>query len=102
VAGRDGEPIIGPTRRTLLDGTVIAVSAVRASSYPDGVKYSFQHFDPETGATLLRYDNAHDDPDLGAHHRHGSDLDPNDPDREVEFEDVYDHLRTFLDEVTGP
>lgn len=102
MAGRDGEPIIRPTRRTLPDGTVVAVSAVRASGYHGGVKYSFQHFDPETGATLLRYDNAHDDPELGAHHRHGSDMDPDDPDREVEFDNVYDHLRTFLDEVTRP
>lgn len=99
VAGRDGESIIGPTRRTLPDGTVIAV---RASDYPGGVKYSFQHFDPETGATRLRYVNANDDPELGQYHRHGSDLVPDDPDREVEFEDVYDHLRTFLDEVTRP
>lgn len=98
--GRDGEPIIRPTRITLPDGTVIAVSAVRASGYPGGVKYSFQHFDPETGATLLRYDNAHDHPELGAHHRHGSDVDPDDTDREVSFEDVHEHLRQFLDEVS--
>lgn len=102
MADHDGEPIIGPIRRTLPDGTVMSVSAVRASDYPAGVKYSFQHFDPETGATLLRYDTAQDDPKLGPHHRHGSDLDPDDPDREIEFENVYDHLRTFLDEVTSP
>lgn len=82
------------------DGTVISVRAVLASDYPGGVKYSFQHFDPETGATLLRYDNAHDDPSLGEHHRHGSDLDSEDVDSELEFENVHEQLRRFLEEVT--
>jgi hypothetical protein len=82
------------------DGTIIAIRAVLASDYPGAVKYSFQHFDPETGATLLRYDNAHDDPSLGEHHRHGSELDPDDHDAELEFDNVYDQLRKFLAEVT--
>lgn len=99
--GRDGDYIIGPQRETLRDGTVIELRAVWASAYPGGVKYAFQHFDPETGATLLRYDNAHDDPELGDHHRHGSELDPDDIDRSIGFVDVHDQLRKFLDEVNS-
>lgn len=95
----DDRYVLGPRRDRLPDGTVIEIEAVRTSEYPGGVKYSFQHFDPVEGITLLRYDNAHDDPDLGEHHRHGSDLDPADVDRAIELTNVYDHLRTFLDEV---
>ena len=99
MTGRD-EVLIDHQRKELDDGTMIEVEAVRAEDAPGGVSYSFQHFDPESGATLLRYDNAHDDPDLGEHHRHGNDLDPTDVDRELELTNAYDHLRTFLDEVT--
>ncbi len=48
-------------RRIVLgDGTIIEAVAFKipkSRNYPQGTKYSFQHYDPITGKTILRYDN---------------------------------------------
>lgn len=43
-------------RDVLEDGTMVEVTVYRIEDnehYPSGYKYSFQHWDPETGETLL-------------------------------------------------
>lgn len=78
-------------------GTRVTLFACEDSGRPGGYKYSFQHYDPETGTTLLRYDNAHEHPDAGWHHRHVGDSEP----EPVEFEGLETHLRQFRREVVG-
>jgi hypothetical protein len=51
-------------------GTHVSLFACEDSDRPGGYKYSFQHYDPDTCRTLLRYDNAHEHPVAGWHHRH--------------------------------
>lgn len=61
-------------RDVLEDGTMIETTIyqiVESDRYPSGYKYSFQHWDPETNQTILRYDNSHQyegHPDR--HHQH--------------------------------
>jgi hypothetical protein len=64
--------------RILSDGTrleAVAYSVKPSDEYPEGVKYSFQYYDPEIDETLLRYDNSHTyEGHETAHHRHRHDL----------------------------
>ncbi|GAB3684922.1 hypothetical protein GCM10028857_14580 [Salinarchaeum chitinilyticum] len=78
-------------------GSRVSLFACVDSSRPGGYKYSFQQFGPETGETLLRYDNAHEHPDAGWHHRHVGGDDP----VPIEFDGLEDHLRRFRQEVTA-
>ena len=75
-------------------GGRVEIFAVRDGEYPDGWFYRFQYYHPETGE-LLRYDDAHDDDDLGWHHRHvrfGEDT-------EIEFHGLAAHVTRFLNEI---
>jgi hypothetical protein len=78
------------------DGTIVEAKAWRvpeSEEFPEGLKYSFQHYDPETGETLLRYDNYNKHAG-SRHHKH------EDGETEaVEFEGLKDHYERFLDEV---
>lgn len=78
-------------------GTRVKLFACEDRARPGGYKYSFQHYDPHSGETLLRYDNAHDHPTAGWHHRHveGGEPEP------VEFEGLAPHVRRFRREVTN-
>lgn len=78
-------------------GTRVKLFACEDSTRPGGYKYSFQHYDPETGETLLRYDNAHQNPEAGWHHRHQGGGDP----EPIEFVDLEAHLHRFRREVVG-
>jgi hypothetical protein len=64
-------------RDVLEDGTMVEVTVYRVEDsehYPSGYKYSFQHWDPETGETLLRYDNSHQyEEHTDRHHQHVGD-----------------------------
>jgi len=78
-------------------GTRVSLFACEATDRPGGYKYSFQHYDPESGQTLLRYDNAHEHQDAGWHHRHAGGDDP----EPLDFEGLAAHLRRFRKEVLG-
>jgi len=53
----DGDVLVD-TEHTLRDGTRVRLFAVESSGYPGGVNYRFQYDNPETGGSLLRYDNS--------------------------------------------
>ncbi|MFB6354985.1 MAG: DUF6516 family protein [bacterium] len=61
-------------RDVLADDTMIEIVVYEMDDpdqYPSGYKYSFQHWDPDTGETLLRYDNSHQyDGHPDRHHQH--------------------------------
>lgn len=75
-------------------GGRVEMFAVRDGDYPSGWFYRFQYYAPDDGA-ILRYDNAHDDDNLGKHHRHiraGEDT-------EIDFHGIVPHVARFLTEV---
>lgn len=77
-------------------GGRVEMFAVRNDDYPGGWFYRFQYYHPDEGP-ILRYDNAHDDTDLGKHHRHVRDGE----DSEIEFDGFVVHVAQFLQEVGG-
>lgn len=65
-----------------------------SEDYPRGIKYSFQHYDPEAEMTLLRYDNY--GRRLGSrHHKH---LGENET-RPTEFESLSAQFKKFMEEM---
>lgn len=75
-------------------GGRVEMFAIPDDDYPGGWFYRFQYYHPEEGE-ILRYDNAHDDADLGWHHRHirlGEDS-------EIPFQNVVSHIARFLQEI---
>ncbi len=81
----------------LPDGTVVEAKAFRvprSPEYPEGIKYSFQHYAPESGETLLRYDNYNRHAG-SRHHKHLREemIVP------LQFETLAQHFRQFLQEV---
>lgn len=95
-----GETIYADRHEFRDDRSAYEMSAVRDPEYPGGVFYHFHYWDMADHHRLLRYDNAHDDDDLGEHHRHGEEGNPNDPDREIEFEGIWTQIDRFLQEVS--
>lgn len=79
--------------RAVPDGRV-EMFAVEDGEYPGGWFYRFQYYHPDQGE-ILRYDNAHDDAELGWHHRHVT----LDEDTEREFQNITAHVARFLQEV---
>jgi hypothetical protein len=79
--------------RAVLGGRV-EMFAIRDDGYPGGWFYRFQYYRPDEGP-ILRYDNAHDDAELGKHHRHVRDG----HDTEIEFDGLVLHVAQFLREV---
>jgi hypothetical protein len=75
-------------------GGRVEMFAIEDDDYPSGWFYRFQFYNRETGE-ILRYDNAHDDDDLGSHHRHVSFGD----DTEIEFQNITAHTARFFQEV---
>ena len=75
-------------------GGRVEMFAIEDEDYPGGWFYRFQYYHPEKGE-LLRYDNAHDDTDLGWHHRHVSFGD----DTDIPFQNITAHTARFLREV---
>lgn len=75
-------------------GGRVEMFAIEDGDYPGGWFYRFQYYHPEAGE-ILRYDNAHDDEDLGWHHRHVS----FGADAEIEFRNITAHISRFLQEV---
>ena len=79
------------------DGTVIEAKVFRvpeSKDHPRGIKYSFQHYDPEAETTLLRYDNyaRHSG---SRHHKHLG----GDETRPTEFESLSAHFKKFMEEI---
>ena len=75
-------------------GGRVELFAIRDEDYPGGWFYRFQYYHPAEGE-ILRYDNAHDDDDLGWHHRHvrfGADAG-------IEFRNITTHVARFLQDV---
>lgn len=77
-------------------GSRVKMFACEDSTRPGGYKYRFQHYHPERDETLLRYDNSHDHPEAGWHHRHTSGTD--DPEG-IAFEGLRNHVERFREEV---
>lgn len=75
-------------------GGRIEMFAVRDNDYPGGWFYRFQYYHPKEGP-ILRYDNAHDDDELGSHHRHVE----NGEDTEMSFQDIVSHVGLFFREI---
>lgn len=75
-------------------GGRVEMFAVPDEEYPGGWFYRFQYYHPDEGE-ILRYDNAHDDDDIGWHHRHISFGD----DSEIEFQNIVAHVQRFLTEI---
>lgn len=75
-------------------GGRVELFAVEDDDYPGWWFYRFQYYHPEAGE-ILRYDNAHDDDDLGWHHRHVGGGD----DTGIEFQNITTHVVRFLREV---
>ena len=75
-------------------GGRVEMFAVLNDDYPGGWFYRFQYYHAEEGE-ILRYDNAHDDEDLGWHHRHVSFGE----DSEIAFLNMTAHIARFLQEV---
>lgn len=95
----DGDVLLD-TEYTFRDGSRVRLFAVESSAYPGGVNYRFQYYDPETGRTLLRYDNSRiPTHGAGQHHRHVW-IDGEKRVTEVGFEDLDSHLADFQTEVT--
>lgn len=94
----DGDVLVD-AEHTLQDGTRIRLFAVESSEYPAGVNYRFQYYDPDTGDSLLRYDNAQvPTHGAGRHHRHEW-VDGEEQVTELEFEGFERHLAAFETEV---
>lgn len=75
-------------------GGRVEMFALRDETHPGGWFYRFQYYHPDEGE-ILRYDNAHEDADLGWHHRHirfGEDT-------EIEFHGLVPHVTRFLHEI---
>jgi hypothetical protein len=75
-------------------GGRVEMFAVEDDDDPGGWFYRFQYYNPE-GGEILRYDNAHDDEELGSHHRHVR----SGEDTEIEFRSITAHVARFLREV---
>ncbi|KXA96012.1 hypothetical protein AKJ39_05190 [candidate division MSBL1 archaeon SCGC-AAA259J03] len=84
-------------RIVLKDGTIVEAEAFKVPisvDYPEGIKYSFQHYDPETGKTVLRYDN-YSKHSGSRHHKHLGER----ATRPENFESLQSHFKKFMKEV---
>lgn len=77
-------------------GSRVKMFACEDSTRPGGYKHRFHHYHPQTGETLLRYDNSHNHPEVGWHHRHESEEE--DPEQLV-FNGLQDLINRFQEEV---
>lgn len=93
------QPLIDDEHEFSDDPSAYVAFAMPDPEYPGDVYYRFHYWETATGRRLVHYDNAHDDPALGQHHRHGEDGNPDDPDSELDFTTVWDHYDRFLTEV---
>lgn len=90
--------------RIFADGTridAVGYSVEPSDEYPDGVKYSFQYYDSETGETVLRYDNSpgYENHETN-HHKHRHDLDePVEIGYEGKLEEQYDKFRQEVEDI---
>lgn len=75
-------------------GGRVEMFAIEDDDYQGGWFYRFQYYHPEDGE-ILRYDNAHDDSELGWHHRHVSFGE----DTAIEFQTITTHVARFLQEI---
>lgn len=93
----DGDVLVDSTIETAdPPGYRIELFACEDSTKPNGVKYRFQCYDPTTGDTILRYDNSHEHPAAGWHHRHEDELDDPEP---IAYTGLHDHIDRFRQEV---
>jgi len=75
-------------------GGRVEMYAVRDDGYPGGWFYRFQYYHPDEGE-MLRYDNAHDHPELGWHHRHVAAGESTG----IPFQNIVSHVALFLNEI---
>lgn len=77
-------------------GGRVEMFAIQDDDYPGEWFYRFQYYNPDEGR-ILRYDNAHDDDDLGWHHRHicfGENT-------EISFHNIVAHVARFLHDMAS-
>ena len=94
--GPDSTQLIDQRRN--FDDTYAEVSAwsvPESARFPEGVKYSMQYGETETGDTIFRYDNFPDHPDAPPHHKHTESGDVTG----VDFEGVRELYKRFREEV---
>lgn len=77
-------------------GSRVKMFVCEDSTRPGGFKYRFQHYHPQKGETLLRYDNSHEHPEAGWHHRHESE--DGDPEQLI-FDGLGNLIKRFREEV---
>ena len=94
----DGDVLVD-AEHTFRDGTRVRLFAVESSDYPGGVNYRFQYYDPETGDSLLRYDNSRVPTHGAGHHYRHEWVDGEEQVTKLEFEDLDSHLADFETEV---
>lgn len=75
-------------------GGRVELFAIRDDDYPGGWFYRFQYYHPDEGE-ILRYDNAHEDDEIGWHHRHSAFGE----DTEIPFQNIVSHVALFLNEI---
>lgn len=75
-------------------GGRVEMFAVPDDAYPGGWFYRFQYYHPEEGE-ILRYDNAHEDEEIGWHHRHTASGDATG----IPFQNIVSHVARFLNEI---
>lgn len=75
-------------------GGRVELYAIPDEDYPGGWFYRFQYYHPDDGE-ILRYDNAHEDEEIGWHHRHSRFGE----DSELKFQSITAHVARFLQEV---
>jgi hypothetical protein len=94
----DGDVVID-SEHSFPDGTQVRIFAVESSTYPGGVNYRFQYYDPSTGNEFLRYDNSQvETHGAGHHHRHNWTEDGEQV-TGLEFTDLETHLARFRTEL---
>jgi hypothetical protein len=95
----DGDVVID-SEHSFPDGSRVRIFAVESSTYPGGVNYRFQYYDPTTGNEFLRYDNSQvETHGAGHHHRHEWTGDGEQVSG-LEFTDLETHIAQFRTELT--
>jgi hypothetical protein len=95
----DGDVVID-SEQSFPDGTRVRIFAVESSTYPGGVNYRFQYYDPSTGGEFLRYDNSRVEAHGAGHHHRHEWTETGEQVTEIEFVDLETHLARFHTEMT--
>jgi len=96
----DGDVLVD-AEQSFPDGNRVRLFAVESLTYPGGVNYRFQYYDPGSGDELLRYDNARVPTDGAAHHHRHEWRSGDEQVTNIDFHDLESHLGRFRTEVAA-